>query len=97
MITYGLDNQDSFLFPILIVFLEYGIAASFTIIYTAHNSIFPVLFSATALGLCNFVSRVFAAAAPVVATVDQPIPLLVFMSLSVSSAFSVWMLRPTHF
>ena len=68
LLMYGLDHQSSWLFPVLVVFAEYGIAASFTIIYTAHSSIFPVLFSATALGLCNFVSRAVAAIAPVLAT-----------------------------
>ena len=51
----------------MVVFAEYGIAAVFTIVYVSHNQIFPVLFAATALGVCNFASRLFAAFAPVIA------------------------------
>ena len=64
---HGLNHQKSSLFPLEIVAAEYGVAASFTIIYVAHPSIFPVLFAATALGYVNFASRFMAALAPVVA------------------------------
>lgn len=67
MIFYGLSHQTSWLFPLQVVLSEYGVAASFTVIYAAHSSIFPVLFAATALGYVNFVSRFMAAFAPLMA------------------------------
>ena len=67
ILYHGLEHQESWLFPLEIVAAEYGVAASFTIIYAAHSSIFPVLFAATALGYVNFISRFMAAFAPVLA------------------------------
>ena len=93
LMGHGLQNQESWTFPLQIVCAEYGIAAGFTIIYVAHNSVFPVLFSATALGLCNFVARIFAALAPIVAQIDQPYPVIVYGVLVTASAFSVRYLR----
>ena len=67
ILYHGLSNQSSWLFPLEVVVAEYGVAASFTVVYVAHPSIFPVLFAATALGYVNFVSRGMTAFAPVMA------------------------------
>ena len=74
IILWGLDNQDTWVFPWLIVMAEYGLAASFTILFVAHNHIFPVLFAATALGFCNFVSRVASAYVSILVMYDPIIP-----------------------
>ena len=92
LIAWGLDHQKSWLFPVLVTVAEYGIAASFTVIYVAHSEIFPILFATTALGLCNFTSRSLSAFAPLLATVEQPVPFLVFGFLCLTSALAIWKL-----
>ena len=67
VIVYGLAHQDSYLFPIFILIAKLGIASAFNILYVSHADIFPVLFAATALGFCNFVTRIFTGLSPILA------------------------------
>lgn len=67
LLLYGLDNEDSALFPVLVLVAKFGIASSFNIIYVAHNKVFPVLFAATAFGICNFITRIFTSLSPILA------------------------------
>jgi hypothetical protein len=64
LIFYGLDHQEEWIFPWMVLFAEYGVAAVFTIIFVAHSQIFPVLVTATTLGVCNFASRCLAVFSP---------------------------------
>jgi len=77
----GVDNTTWV--PIFIIFAKGGIAANFVIVYIASAEIFPVLFSATALGICNFFARFLTILAPFVAELDPPTPMAVFCSLSI--------------
>ena len=90
IILIGLHFQSHWTFPIMVVFAEYGIAASFTIIYVSHPTIFPVLFATTALGFVNFGSRSLSTLAPLLAVVDQPLPMMVFGGLCAASGVLVW-------
>ena len=58
---YGLQHQDSWTFVPLVFFSRIGISFAFNIIYVAHAPLFPILFSTTSLGFCNFFARVFSA------------------------------------
>ena len=93
VILYGLDHQNSWVFPWLIVGAEYGLAASFTIMYVANNDLFPVLFAATALGFCNFVSRVASAYVSILVMYDPIVPMLVFLIMCLASGIAVLKLR----
>lgn len=46
-----------------------GISSLFTLIYFANADIFPTLFAATAMGICNFSARIFTILAPQVAEI----------------------------
>ena len=70
VLSYGLGHQESFLFPVFILFMKFGVSSAFNIIYIAHPSIFPVLIAATALGLCNFCSRIFTGISPILAQME---------------------------
>ena len=72
---------------------EYGLAASFTILFVAHNTIFPVLFAATALGFCNFVSRVASAYVSILVMYKPIVPMLVFLVMCIASGLAVSKLR----
>lgn len=69
--------------PVFITFAKGGIAANFTIVYIASAEVFPTLFTATALGICNFFARFLTILAPDVAELDPPIPMAVFCSLCI--------------
>jgi len=67
IIMYGLAHQDSYLFPLFVLIAKLGISSAFNILYVSHNDVFPVLFAATALGLANFVTRIFTGLSPILA------------------------------
>ena len=89
VILYGIDHQGSWTFPWMIVVAEYGLAACFTIIFVAHQYIFPVLFAATALGICNFVSRVASAYVSILVMYEPIIPMSVFLFMCLATALAV--------
>lgn len=90
LLFYGLDHQESNLFPVLVLIAKFGIASAFNIIFISHTQIFPVLFSATAFGICNFTSRIFTGVSPVLAQIEEPTPLMVFLMTSLLALIVVW-------
>ena len=51
ILFYGLNHQSHWSFPILIFISKFGIACSLNTLFVAHSAIFPLLFSATSLGI----------------------------------------------
>merc|ERR1712087_290522 len=85
ILAYGLANPQSLIFPVLVIVAKFGIACSFNIIYVSHSSVFPIAFAATALGFCNFFARVFSATSPVLAQIEEPLPMIAFTFTSVTA------------
>jgi len=79
----GVEDVDWI--PVFITFAKGGIAAAFTIIYIASAELFPTLFTATALGICNFFARFLTILAPGIAELDEPVPMAVFCSLCIGA------------
>jgi len=90
ILLYGLQHQDSIYFPLFILIAKFGISSAFNILYVSHSSVFPVLFAATALGLCNFVTRIFTAISPILAQMEEPLPIIIFTMLSLIGVSIVW-------
>ena len=61
---------------------KFGVAFTFNVLYISHANLFPVLFAATALGLCNMVARLFSALSPLLAQMDEPLPMIVLTLLT---------------
>ena len=59
--TYGLKHEGSWLFVLMIFIARLGVSISFNNVYLAHVPMFPTLFCATSLGICNFSARFFSA------------------------------------
>ena len=57
IIFFGLGNQESIIFPILILIAKLGISAAFNIVYVCHKSQFPTLFASTSFGYCQAISN----------------------------------------
>ena len=62
--AYGLNNQNSWLFVVFYVIIDFGITQAFEIIFIAHTDLFPTLFASTSFGYCNFLSRTVAGLSP---------------------------------
>ena len=82
LLSFGLAHPESLMFPIQVLVAKFGIACSFNILYVSHSTIFPVAFAASALGFCNFFARVFSATSPVLAQIEEPLPVIAFIFTS---------------
>ena len=83
--------------PVFITLAKGGIAANFTIIYIASSEMFPTLFTATALGICNFFARFLTILAPGVAELNAPAPMAVFCSLCIGGiVFAIFIIEKKY-
>ena len=57
---------------------KFGVTIGFCIVYIAHTSLFPVMFAATSMGFCNIFARAVSIASPLVAQMEQPLPMICF-------------------
>ena len=80
--TYGLSHQESWVFFTLIFVARLGVSFSFCNIYVAHAPMFPTLFCATSLGICNFLTKIFSAFSSIFAGLEEPIPMILFTTIS---------------
>ena len=67
--------------PILTACAHMGVSCAGTTLYLTHPDYFPTLFSATSLGIANFASRSFVILAPLIAEIDYPGPMILFICL----------------
>lgn len=74
----------------LVLIAKFGISSAFNIIYVSHHHVFPVLFAATAFGICNFTTRIFTGVSPILAQLDEPYPMIVFFLTSLTGLTVVW-------
>ena len=72
---------------------KFGVALSFGINYLSNPYLFPTLFAATALGFCNTFARLFSALSPMLAQMDEPIPMILFVASSTLTLVAVFMLK----
>ena len=89
ILGYGLTHQESFLFPFFVLLAKLGISSAFNILYVSHADVFPVLFAATALGFTNFVTRIITGISPILAQVEEPIPMIIFLALCIAGCLTV--------
>ena len=87
------NSEGDTLFIFLVLLAKFGVAASFTITYVVHGKMFPTLFSVTSMGIANFVSRLLTIAAPLVAEIEQPTPMLFFTTLCIASAVCAFFVK----
>ena len=78
ILIYGLQHQESFMFPCLIMLARFGVSAAFNAVFIGHDSLFPVLFASTSFGICNFLARSFTAVSTMMSQLEQPTPMIIF-------------------
>ena len=78
ILIYGLNHEEGWIFPMLVFISKLGVACSLNTIFIAHNTIFPVLFSATSFGIVNVLSRIACALSPLFSLFKEPVPMLAF-------------------
>ena len=75
------------------VICKFGMASNFNIIYVCNADVFPVLFCATAMGVCSFLARIFSAISPLISTIPQPTPMWIFCCVAILAGVLVLWVR----
>jgi Na+/melibiose symporter-like transporter len=57
-------ESSIFLMPIFVGVARIGISAGFNLIYLMNAEVFPTLFAATAMGICNLLARIVTILSP---------------------------------
>ena len=93
ILFFGLRNQDSWYFPILVLYAKFGVTLNFGLNYISNPYLFPTLFAATGLGMCNTVARTFSALSPIFAQMEEPLPMLLFTASSCACLGVVFLIK----
>ena len=88
-----MKHEGSWVFLFLIMFAKFGVTVSFGLNYSANSYLFPTLFAATAIGLCNTFARAFSAVSPIISQLEEPIPMILF---TVTSAITIFFIMFLH-
>ena len=93
MLFYGLKHTDSIAFPIIFLVCRFGVSG-INVLYVACNArIFNVETSVTAFGLASFFARMSLSGAPLVATLEQPTPMVVFTLTTVIASILSYLVK----
>lgn len=67
----------------MVLFAKFGVSLSFGLNYISNSYLFPTLFAATAIGTTNTIARLFSAISPILAQMEEPLPMILFTSTSI--------------
>ena len=85
LLFFGLHNQDSLIFPVLFLFSFMGISFNYNLCFACVVKLFEVKRAARVLGVASFFARAFTAAVPLVSTLEQPVPMILFCVTTICS------------
>jgi hypothetical protein len=80
--------------PLYIAIAMFGNSAGFTVVYSCMQDVFPVMFCATAIGICNFTARLLTCFSAEVAELQPPLPMEMFSGISAGAILIIWFVRP---
>lgn len=80
--------------PLFIFISKVGNSSSFNLVFLANADLFPTLFSATAMGICNFFARLTTISAPLIAERPAPLPMIFYMCFNFGALVCSSQLRP---
>lgn len=83
-LTVGKSYPD--FVPFMLLLGKFGLSISFNLIFLV-NSIFPVIYSTTTMGLCAFFSRSANTLSPIIAELPAPTPMIFFSCMTGTSIF----------
>ena len=97
ILLFGLDNEDSLIFPFLFLITKIGQSCSLNLTYTCLAKLFEVKRATRVLGVAQFCARLVATLAPLVSTLEQPTPMLIFCtSTFFSGLMTCFFKEPPH-
>jgi hypothetical protein len=91
-----LGEHDLTMMPIFVTVAKIGISGGFTLVYVSTVDVFPTLFCATAIGLCNFLARIVTILAPEIAERAPPLPMLLFTIVCAGGVVLIQFIKPLN-
>jgi len=93
--VYGWTAGGTWTLPILVIVTKFGISAAFNVVYLGNGVLFPTLFAATSMGICNIFARIATIGAPFVAEIDGVTPIwIAFATSSIATGMSFFLKKP---
>ncbi|TNV80535.1 hypothetical protein FGO68_gene17354 [Halteria grandinella] len=91
-----LDQEQGYLVPFILLGAFYGYSSISLINWISTPSLFPVSFSSSAIGICNFLARLATIVAPQVSEMEQPLPMVIISIMASVSALGSFFLVPIN-
>ena len=85
ILFFGLNHQDSIIFPILFLLTKMGVGCSYNLSYACMPRLFEVKRASRVLGVANFFARLVSALIPLASTLEQPTPMIIFCTTTICS------------
>jgi cytochrome bd-type quinol oxidase subunit 2 len=67
-----------------------GVKVTLDICYMANSTLFPAIFAGTAFGFCNAGAKIATILSPMLAELEPPTPMIIFVVMSTISAAVCW-------
>lgn len=80
--------------PLFCCLAMFGCSGGFTLVYVSTQDVFPVVFCATAIGICNVASRTLTVMSDLVAEIEPPLPMILFTSISLGAVIVIQFVKP---
>jgi hypothetical protein len=79
---WGYNASSNVALPLLVLFSKLGISGAFNICYLSNALLFPTLFTASSMGICNIFARTASIFSPKISEIDGTFPLWVVFAFS---------------
>uniref|UniRef100_A0A182WEZ8 Major facilitator superfamily (MFS) profile domain-containing protein n=1 Tax=Anopheles minimus TaxID=112268 RepID=A0A182WEZ8_9DIPT len=92
LVTLGIPDDDSWIHTVMFLFSKMAISFSFGVLYIYTAEIFPTNLRQSLLSMCSMIGRlgsIVAPQMPLLAKVWKPLPMTLFGSIALLSAFSI--------
>ena len=76
-----------------VLIIKFGIGSAFNGLYIANYELFPNIFLATCFAICHFTSNFATVASPLIAELDNPIPMIALAVITLIASKSLLFLR----
>ena len=78
MLGFDIQEQHDIINHVLMITAKFGVASGCAIVYLAHSSLFPAMYAASALGVCQFFPSVFIAIQPFLGGLSSTMTIIIF-------------------
>jgi hypothetical protein len=64
---------------IFLLLTKFGVSSSLSLCYLITSEYFPIIYSSSVFGVCNVFSRIIAIFAPLIAEMEPPLPMAIYV------------------